>query len=376
MPDQKPLVALGLMSGTSLDGIDAAILTTDGERVRSFGPAATYPYPEDFRGRLRGLLGRDPKNDASASAVISDLTLRHAEAVERLLKQNALRPSAIDVIGFHGQTVLHQPERGITRQIGDGALLAERTGIRVIDDFRSRDMAAGGQGAPLAPLFHAALARDLERPIAVLNVGGVANVTYLGPGPNGSDGDVLAFDTGPGNALIDDWVREKTGEPFDSDGRLALAGRVDEQALNRLLGNAYFGRRPPKSLDRDAFDPAPVARLSGADGAATLTAFTAGAVGRALQVFPERPRLWLVAGGGRRNHALMRALRDTLGVPVEAVESVGWRGDDLEAQAFAFLAVRSLYGLPLSLPSTTGVPRPTTGGTLHTPSAGVRPQPW
>ncbi|MSO92881.1 MAG: anhydro-N-acetylmuramic acid kinase [Rhodospirillales bacterium] len=353
------------MSGTSLDGIDAAIVKTDGVAIQAFGLARTYPYPDDFRRRLRDLLGRETKPDDQA--VVVDLTLKHADAVISLLADNALAPSAVDVIGFHGQTVLHQPERGITRQVGDAALLASRTGIRVVADFRSRDVAAGGQGAPLVPLFHQALARDIQKPLAVLNLGGVGNVTYLGPGEPGDQSNVIAFDTGPGNALIDDWIVKKTGRAYDADGGLAASGRVDEEALRRLLDHDYFARRPPKSLDRNDFNPAPVAKLSAADGAATLTAFSARSVGRAVKFLPRPPRRWLVAGGGRHNRALMRELQKVLGVPVDAVESAGWRGDDLEAQAFAFLAVRSLYALPISLPTTTGVPRPMTGGTLHKP---------
>lgn len=352
------------MSGTSIDGIDGAVLKTDGTAVQSFGIARTYPYPDDFRGRLRGLLGRKPKPEDAP--IVSDLTLRHAEAVAKLLAANGLAASGVDLIGFHGQTVLHLPEDGLTYQVGDGALLAARTGIQVIDDFRSADVAAGGQGAPLAPLFHQALARDMKKPVAVLNIGGVANVTYLGPG---GDRDVMAFDTGPGNALIDDWINTRTGRAFDADGGLAANGRVDEAALRLLLGHDYFARRPPKSLDRNDFDPAPVAKLSAADGTATLTAFTAHAVGRAVKLLPRRPLRWLVAGGGRHNRVLMRELQKILGVPVDAAEAAGWKGDDLEAQAFAFLAVRSFYAMPISLPTTTGVPQPMTGGRLHKPRA-------
>jgi anhydro-N-acetylmuramic acid kinase len=364
MAERKSLSALGLMSGTSLDGIDAAVVETDGERVLGFGPAATYPYDDGFRERLRLLLGSDPD---AGDPTVGELTRRHAEAVKRLLADHGLERSAIGVIGFHGHTVLHDPARGITRQVGDGAGLAWATGIPVVADFRSDDVAAGGQGAPLAPLFHRALAEPLAKPLAVLNVGGVANVTYLGPRPKDGEGAILAFDTGPGNALIDDWTLRTRGRPFDADGRLARAGRVDEALLALLLRHPYFERPPPKSLDRGQFDAGAAAGLSAEDGAATLTAFTAAAVAKAARFLPEPPRRWLVSGGGRRNGALMQALARALSAPVEPVEACGWRGDSLEAEAFAFLAVRSLGGLPLSLPSTTGVPRPTSGGTLHRP---------
>ena len=358
--------AVGLMSGTSMDGIDAAVVNTDGERVFGFGPAQTLVYDDGFRDRLRAVLGVDPDDSDESQAVAEELTHLHAEAVKRLLGENDLKADAIDAIGFHGHTVIHKPDRGITRQIGDGALLARETGISVVSAFRAADVAGGGQGAPLAPLYHAALTRNLDKPLAVLNLGGVANVTWISP-----DGGLVAFDSGPGNALIDDWVREN-GErdmdtPMDKDGRLAHAGAVIEDALAELLDDPYFARAYPKSLDRGAFDPAPVKGLSLADGAATLTAFTARTVEKAVHILPAPPNRWLVCGGGRRNPALMAALRGELAAPVEPVEMAGWPGDALEAQAFGFLAVRSLKGLPLSLPATTGVARPMTGGVLHKP---------
>jgi len=349
---------LGLMSGTSLDGIDAALIRCDGQKLFERGAFATVSYTADFRDALRGVLG--PDGDATEIATVARaLTLRAAEAVGALLTEAGLAKDRVGLIGFHGHTIWHDPAAGVTHQIGDGALLASATGIDVISDFRSRDVATGGEGAPLAPLYHQALAADLEKPLAVLNLGGVGNVTWIG------ENALLAFDTGPGNALIDDWVQAATGQPLDRDGALARSGRVDGKALSALLESAYFARRPPKSLDRDAFDPAPIAGLSAADGAATLTAFTAASVAGALEHLPAPPRRWLVTGGGRHNPAIMAALRERLPVPVEPVEAVGWNGDALEAQAFAYLAVRARLGLPLSLPSTTGVRQPTSGGVLH-----------
>ncbi|MCC6467877.1 MAG: anhydro-N-acetylmuramic acid kinase [Alphaproteobacteria bacterium] len=351
-----------MMSGTSLDGIDAALLRGDGEERIETGPAITVPYDDGFRARLRGVLG----GVGDVPAVERELTLRHAETVRRLLGQAGLRAADIALIGFHGQTILHAPDKGRTWQIGDGALLAAETGIDVVCDFRSADVAAGGQGAPLVPLYHAALAARLERPLVVLNIGGVANVTWIGAGQD-ADGNprLLAFDTGPGNAPIDDWALRHTGKAVDRDGALARAGRVDRQVLARLLDNPYFAARPPKSLDRDAFDLSPVAGLGATDGAATLTAFTAASVARAEGHFPAPPRRWIVAGGGRHNPALLAVLRELLSAPVETAEAVGWDGDALEAQAFAHLALRSVKRLPLSLPTTTGLRQPTTGGRLH-----------
>lgn len=349
------------MSGTSLDGIDAALVRTDGLDQVQCGAFLTVPYDAAFRERLRGCLGgRGPVAEVEA-----ELTGRHAEVVRRLLTEAGLEAAAVDLIGFHGHTILHAPDARRTWQIGDGAHLARLTGIPVVFDFRGADVAAGGQGAPLVPLYHKALASGLERPLAVLNVGGVANVTYLGSDPGGA-GAVVAFDTGPGNALVDDWVLRRTGRPYDDGGVLAASGRVDGAALAALLANPFFARPAPKSLDRDAFDPAPVQGLSPADGAATLTAFTAHAVARARDILPDTPRRWLVTGGGRLNATLMAMLGAALAVPVMAVEAEAWNGDALEAQAFAYLAVRSRLGLPLSLPTTTGVPAPMPGGRFST----------
>ncbi|MEK7245901.1 MAG: anhydro-N-acetylmuramic acid kinase [Pseudomonadota bacterium] len=382
----KRFRALGLMSGTSMDGIDAALVETDGARVFALLPARTDPYDGIFRDRLRAALGPGPAD----SDLARDLTERHAATIRRLLADAGLRPADVDVVGFHGHTVRHDPKQGVTRQIGDGEMLARLVAIPVVADFRRCDVAEGGEGAPLAPLYHAARALDLEKPIAVLNLGGVANVTWIGVGAGagagigvgagagagiGANGVLIAFDTGPGNALLDDWVRATIGRAMDEDGRLARAGRPDAAMLRVLLADGYFRRPPPKSLDRDHFAQtlAAVKSLSPADGAATLARFTACAAALARAHFPEPPRRWLVAGGGRRNGYLMSQLADVLGENVVPVEDVGWRGDFLEAEAFAFLAVRSLLGLALSLPTTTGVRAPCPGGTLHLPPGGRRP---
>lgn len=349
--------AVGLMSGTSMDGIDAALIRSDGAGSVTAGAFLSQPYDAEMRRSLRSVLG----GKGPVAEVERALTLNHAAAVRRLLAEAGLAPAAVKVIGFHGHTILHRPQERRTWQIGDGALLAAETGIDVVADLRSNDMALGGEGAPLVPLYQAALATGLARPLAVVNIGGVANVTWIGP----EEDQVLAFDTGPGNALINDWVEQHGGEPLDRDGALAAAGKVDEELLAALLDNPYFGRRPPKSLDRDDFSAAPAAGLSLEDGAATLTAFTVAAIAEAAQHFPRPARRWLVTGGGRHNPTLMAALRTRLAAPVEPVEAVGWQGDALEAQAFAYLALRALAGLPLTLPTTTGVSRPASGGRLH-----------
>ena len=349
------LRVIGLMSGTSLDGVDAAWLETDGEAVGAFGPSLTLPYDPALRADLRRILDRAPAlspHDADLLDATRRLTEVHIEAVRRIG-----RPA--DLIGFHGQTILHEPAARRTWQIGDAQALADAVGTPVAYAFRQADVAAGGEGAPLVPLFHAALARDLPKPLAVLNIGGVANVTFLG-----SDGAIIACDTGPGNALLDDWVTQQTGHAFDDGGRLAASGRVHEALLARWLNFPYFTRSPPKSLDRQQFHTVlnALVGLEPADGAATLAAFTARAV--AACTLPERPMRWLVTGGGRHNAAIMAALGAALHVPVQPVEAVGWEGDALEAQCFGFLAARVKRRLPLSLPTTTGVPQPMPGGSL------------
>ncbi len=348
---------IGLMSGTSLDGIDVALIETDGEGHVVAGPWLTRPYDRALRDALRSVLG----GKGTTAEVERRLTEAHAEAVQLLIDRHAL--GAIDLLGFHGHTILHLPQQGRTWQLGDAALLAQLTGVDVVGDFRSADVAAGGEGAPLVPLYHAALARGLERPLAVLNIGGVANVTWIGPDKKeGGEGELLAFDTGPGNALIDDWALATTGQSADYDGALAAQGKVDQALLQRFLAHPYFARRPPKSLDRDEFAAFMPAGLSPEDGAATLTAMTAKSVALATRHFPEPARRWLVTGGGRHNPSLMAMLAKELGVPVAPVEAVGWEGDALEAQAFAYLAIRSRKSLPLSVPGTTGVKAPATGG--------------
>ena len=340
------------MSGTSIDGVDAAIVRTDGERVLGFGPACTVPYDARLRAEIRACLGKP----SVGRDLVRRITERHVDAARLALSRHR---EPVSLIGMHGQTILHAPAARLTLQAGDGAALAVATGIDVVCDFRSADVAAGGQGAPLAPLYHRALCAGLARPVAVLNVGGIANVTWIGDGD-----DPVAFVAGPGNGLLDDWISARTGEAFDRDGTFSAAGAVDRGALAALLRHPYFRAAPPKSLDRLDFDIGAVDGLSLRDGAATLARFTCEAAGLAAAHLPSPPRRWLATGGGRRNPTLMKGLAAALDAPVEPVEDAGWDGDALEAQAFAFLAVRSVRKLPLSVPTTTGAPRPLTGGRL------------
>ena len=367
-PKHGLLAAIGLMSGTSMDGIDAALVWTDGVSAVRTGAALTVPYGVALRRRLQRVVTDRGADKKAAAKVERDITLAHIEAVERLLAATGLSPdSRSTIIGFHGHTVFHNPADRMTWQIGDPALLAERTGIGVVAQMRLADVKAGGQGAPLVPLYHAARASQLEKPVAVLNIGGVANVTWLD-----EQGKIVAFDCGPGNALIDDFVHARTGHLYDASGTLSLSGTVHDAVVAQLLDNPYFDLPPPKSLDRNAFDASGVAALSNAGGASTLAAFTVQAAARSLLKLGT-PKQLLVCGGGRLNRAIMAGLAAALpDTEVAPVERVGWRGDALEAEAFGYLAVRSLKGLPLSLPTTTGVPQPMPGG-VYTPAPGTLP---
>lgn len=372
--------SLGLMSGTSMDGVDVALLETDGETIKSFGPSLIYPYSEEVcyafhdalahtkqlyeTGQLQTRLSR-PGFLAEMERQVTDL---HIKAIDAYLKKFALDAADIDCIGFHGQTVLHQPEHALTIQLGLGQELANAFQTEVVYDFRADDVAAGGQGAPLASIYHRALTEfsNLERPIVVVNLGGVANVTWIGP-----DNTLIAFDTGPANALLDDWIACHTGERMDKGGAYAAKGTVDQTRLANMLDNSYFDLVPPKSLDRLDFPLDCVTGLSLEDGAATLTEFTAHSLVKSLNHMPSPPKLWIISGGGVHNPHLLKTLRyvtndtdtgDTTGTHVKRADDLGWRPDFIEAEAFAFLAARSVEALPISFPGTTGVKEPMRGG--------------
>lgn len=364
----------GLMSGTSLDGVDAALIETDGTRITGFGPGLERPYSKTDRAVLAGAVeaalawrfqGEEPEVFAGAEAV---LTRTHAQAVHAVCDRAGIAPGELDLVGFHGQTVLHRaPAGGVpgrTRQIGDGQALADMLNCPVAFDFRTGDVAAGGQGAPLAPVYHAALvdAAGLERPVGVLNLGGVGNITHVG-----ADGDLIAFDTGPANGLIDAFMEERTGTAMDTDGAAAAQGRAHEGALADYLGHAHFEQAGPKSLDRWDFSLDPVRNLTTQDGAATLSVLTARTVALGLDRLPQRPRRLIVCGGGRRNPTLLALIEHAAGLTVHPAEAVGWRGDLIEAEAFAYLAARTAMGLPISFPGTTGVKRAMTGGRVVRP---------
>ena len=363
--------AVGLMSGTSMDGISVAAIETDGEAVTGRGPAMTFPYRAEQRAAIVTALGQARalrtrlERPGSLRATERMLTEAHAAALSAFLVQNRIAAADVDVVGFHGQTVLHRPEQGLTVQLGDGPLLAELSGVTVVHDLRARDVAAGGQGAPLVPVYHRALVGGIkQRPVVIVNIGGVANVTYIG-----RDGALLAFDTGPGNALIDDWMMKRAGVAYDRDGVTAAKGRADEAALRFCLSHSYFASPPPKSLDRDAFVWDVVEWMTLEDGAATLTALTAAALAKSREHFPQEPELWIVAGGGRKNRTMMTLLAGLVQNAVVPAEAVGLDGDAVEAEAWGYLAVRALRGLPITFPGTTGVAEPLTGGVICRPAS-------
>jgi len=361
---------LGLMSGTSMDGIDAAVLVTDGEDVADPGPTGFTPYTEAERGILkagvsaaRGLqpAAAWPADVARAADLV---TGAHIRAIRRFLTDHP--DLDIDLISLHGQTVFHAPERRLTVQVGDGEAVATEIGLPVVYDMRAADVAAGGEGAPLAPAYHRVLARrsGFAGAPVIVNIGGVSNITRIG-----ADGTLVACDTGPGNALMDDFVLARTGQPYDRDGVLAAGGRADEQRVDRWLAAPWFDQPPPKSLDRDAFRDADVDDMTTADGLATLAAFTCRAISRGIEVAGGGDTI-VVVGGGAHNPPLLERLAAVSGLPVTTGTELGWDGDFVEAQAFAYLAVRSVRGLPLTFPGTTGVPQALSGGRLASPATG------
>ncbi|WEX75879.1 anhydro-N-acetylmuramic acid kinase [Sinorhizobium numidicum] len=365
--------AIGLMSGTSMDGIDVALLQTDGETLVLRGPSAGYAYDARFRERLKqGLddarsIGKRDERPGTLAELERDLTERHADAVRTFLRENNLLEEKIDVIGFHGQTVLHRPDHALTVQIGDGALLTRETHIDVVYDMRANDMIHGGQGAPLIPAYHAALARglsergEIDAPVVFVNIGGISNLTFIG-----GDG-VIAYDSGPGNTLIDQWVEAHAGIPYDQGGMIASEGAVLPELAKRYLSHPFFTAEKRRSLDRNDFAPPSGSEASLEDGARTLAHVTAAAIIQSARHLPAAPATYVACGGGRLNPVIMRdlaSLADATGARVLAAEALGLNGDSMEAEAWAYLAVRSLRGLPLTYPQTTGVSHPVSGGRL------------
>jgi anhydro-N-acetylmuramic acid kinase len=352
------------MSGTSLDGVDAALLRTDGKRVFAFGETGYRAYSDRERAVIRAALGAWP-GDAGVEPAAEVVETAHAVLLSGFKRA--------DLVGFHGQTLAHEPHGRGTHQAGDGRVLAEVLQKPVVWDFRSADVELGGQGAPLAPFFHFACAKwaGLTEPVAFLNLGGVGNVTWVDPSKEAPEaqGALLAFDTGPANAPINDLMGKRLGKALDEGGALAAQGDVDPAVVEAFLEDGYFFKMPPKSLDRDSFPrlSAAVAHLSNADAAATLAGCAVGAVARGMEHCPAPPTRLFVTGGGRHNRVMMAGLEVLLDCPVEQVEAIGLDGDMLEAQAFAYLAVRVARGLATSCPTTTGVRAAVGGGVVSEP---------
>lgn len=360
--NNKLYTVIGLMSGTSLDGIDAALIKTDGYDIIEPIGFITTPYSKELQDKLRDCLGKKDDSDGFIAKTEADMTRAHVKAVTDLLLKYNLTAADIDAIGFHGHTIYHDPDNRFTWQIGDGDLLAQESQIDVISDLRKNDVINGGQGAPLMPLYQAARLRNakIDTPVAILNIGGVSNITWIG-----GDGTLIAFDTGPGNALINDWVKEQTGAEFDENGFYAAQGQIEEQLLSIWLDHPYFDKMPPKSLDRDEWITEGLDTLSMEDGAASLTAFTVRAIHKSFDYLPSAPKHLYVTGGGRKNLHMMNELAERLGIDVSTVEDLQWSGDSLEAEGFAYFAVRSLLNEPITFPSTTGCPKPLNGGQHH-----------
>ena len=362
--------AIGLMSGTSMDGIDVALLKTDGRSIVEMGPSAAFDYTLDQRKALEAgmqdaeVMRERHKRPGSLFDLERAVTNWHCEAVEQFLASNQMTSDDIDIVGFHGQTVLHRPQDGYTVQIGHGDEMAKRLGIDVVYDLRANDMKAGGQGAPLVPVYHQALALSLETelPAVFVNIGGISNVSYIG-----RDTELIAFDSGPGNALIDQWMLSEAGIPYDQGGRIASEGVVSQSIVDRYVTTPYFSAKVPKSLDRFDFPPLETGSLDVADGARTLAHISAASIFKATDHFPEKPAVWVISGGGRLNVTMMNELRDMIeaaGQQMMFAEDLNLNGDMMEAEAFAYLAVRSLYELPLTFPGTTGCEKPSIGGVV------------
>ena len=353
-----PVYAIGLMSGTSLDGVDAALLQTDGENNITFVGSEYHEYPADFHNKMHKLA----QGDIPLTEVLrleKQLTQHHIQAVQALLRKLNVSPQDVAVIGMHGQTIRHLPEEALTWQLGNPQQLAAALNIPVVSDFRRLDLAYGGQGAPLIPLYHEALCAGQQKPVGILNIGGVANLTYLG-----ADGAVVATDTGPGMGLIDAWAKTHLGTPCDEDGKLASKGTADTSRVEKWFSDIpFFLRDYPKAADRYEFEKANVGDLTAEDGAATLAAFTALAVAKSAAEFSTPVETLYVTGGGSQHPTVMAELKKHFKT-VAPVEDLNWRSDSMEAEGFAWLAVRRLRGLPLSAPTTTGVARPVCGGTL------------
>ncbi|PPR77808.1 MAG: Anhydro-N-acetylmuramic acid kinase [Alphaproteobacteria bacterium MarineAlpha2_Bin1] len=351
--------AIGLMSGTSIDGVDAAIIKTNGQDFIELGPAITMEYNKNFKSSLYSIMGYTDKSNTKVLNIEYKLTEYHIEIIRELLYSNNLNSKDIDIIGFHGQTINHIPSKRLTLQIGNPIQLANELNINVVSDMRVADLESGGQGAPLVPIYHYESFKNYDIPLIILNIGGVSNVTWI------NSDNFIAFDTGPGNSIIDDWVRFSLGLQYDDSGKLARQGKSSTKLVDDFLKNDFFYKLPPKSIDRNHFNYNLIPKnLTPEDGAATAVDLIVNSIKKSELFFPIKPSLCLVSGGGRKNDSIMSGLSSSLSFPVKNIDTLGHRGDFIEAEAFAYLAVRRLKNLPTTFPKTTGCKVPTSGGVI------------
>lgn len=367
MDSIKTLQALGMKSTNSLEGVAVSLISTDGVDVYGVSCNEVFPYDEELCDKIRKILGKKPdteENKAEIREVEIELTEFHTQLIKDFLSYHNHK---IDVIGFHGHTIFHDPNEHYTHQIGDGRLLAQNSGIKVVGKFAKADIFAGGQGAPLYPIYHQALCSNMEKPLAIINIGGNSSITFLG-----SNGEMLAFDSGPGNAVINDWTFKKAGQQMDFNGKFAITGTVNEKIVDTLMRHKFFAKYPPKAIDRNTFKSKleHLEGLSLEDGAATATAFVAESIAYAISFYlPEQPKEVILCGGGAKNPSLKRFIRQRLNkIEVKSGEEYSWDVNTIEAQAIGYLAVRRLYNLPSTFPSTTGALQPIVCGNLYEPN--------
>ncbi len=359
MPKNKIITSLGLMSGTSMDGIDIALIKSDGQKINDRGANKYYPYSPKIKNSLVKLINNKTNSLLEIKEIELEITKKHIAAVKDFLTKNKIDKNNIDIIGFNGQTILHNPRKGITWQIGNAQMLASGTGIDVVADFRTKDLVFGGQGAPLVPIYHLALFADYKKPVLVLNIGGVSNITYI---ENNQEENLIAFDVCFGNAPLNDLVKKKTDKDFDKNGLLASKGKVNQDFTKAILALNYFKKQPPKSLDRNQFDEVikKFSKLKMEDILASLVFIIGQSVTNSLKFLPKKPLEILVCGGGRKNLEIMKSIENTTQIKTTNIDNLkignnSINGDFIEAEAFGFLAIRNLLNLPISYPKTTGI---------------------
>ena len=370
MLNSKNFIALGLMSGTSADGIDVAILTTDGKAKIKLGPSGYYPFSKSFITKIKSIFKKKLNIDKSKKQkriikIENEFTQLNFIAINKFLKKNKINKKKIDVVGFHGQTISHNPASGYSWQIGNSQKLANLLNIKVVSNFRENDIKNGGQGAPLTPIFHYYLTKKMKKKICFINLGGISNITYFNHRSKTSLNNMLAFDAGPCCSLIDDWISKNSNNKFDNFGLLARKGNVKKEIIHNFLKKPYFSKLPPKSLDRSFFSLSLLKKLNIEDGAATLNYLVANSVLKAFDYFPNNPNLCILSGGGRLNKFLVELISNKLKKSkILLAENYNWNGDSIEAHAFAYLSVRKLLNLPITFPKTTGIKKPLTAGQI------------